>query len=342
MAMNQLAALRALSAELGRDVRRTQGAGGNTSLKQDGAMWIKASGTWLADAESRDIMVPVALEPLLGAFRNGDPRAEKATDFVWNAENPSGLRPSIETCVHAAIGHSVVLHIHCVETIALAARTDGEAEIARRLDGLNDVHWAFVPYRRPGVPLGKAIVQAQTPATNVHILGSHGLVVSGASVADAAVRLERVIAALTQPATFPVPKRRAELTASGPYRIAEDPLVHSLAADPWRVAVAADGPMYPDHVIFLGAETGVLEADSSLDALSGTPKLVVVPDRGVLLHENVDRNGTLMARCLAEVAARLPEGAPVRRLDAAEIHALTHWEAEQYRQTLNAGGRDAG
>ena len=340
----ELQALRALSARLGRDVARTQGAGGNTSLKRDGTMWIKASGTWLADAEDKAIMVPVALDPLVAAFRDGDPRAEKATDFVIAAENAGGLRPSIETSVHAVIDHPVVLHIHCVETIALAVRTDGGAEIAKRLDGLEDIEWAAVPYRRPGVPLGMAIVEAQRAGTDVHILGNHGLVVSGRDVADAEARLERVIGALKQPAGFPMPERAGELSglaADSPYRPADDDIVHSLAADLWRIEVATGGPMYPDHVIFLGSSTGVLREGMRPAGLSGDlPKIVVAPGKGVLLHESVDRGGALMARCLAEVAARLPQGAPIRRLDADEIHALTHWEAEKYRQTLNAGVRD--
>jgi rhamnose utilization protein RhaD (predicted bifunctional aldolase and dehydrogenase) len=43
-------ALLELSAALGADQLREQGAGGNTSIKRDGVVWIKASGTWLAEA----------------------------------------------------------------------------------------------------------------------------------------------------------------------------------------------------------------------------------------------------------------------------------------------------
>ncbi|WP_152045021.1 class II aldolase/adducin family protein [Aureimonas psammosilenae] len=343
-AQTELARLRALSARLGEDVTRTQGAGGNTSLKADGTMWIKASGTWLAEAERCDIMVPVDVEPLREAFRDGDPRAEKATDFVLTDRNPSGLRPSIETSVHAVIDHPVVLHIHCVETIALAVRTDAREEVARRLSGIEGVDWAHVPYRRPGVPLGKAIVDAQTPGTNVHILANHGLVVSGTDVGEAEARLERVVAALRQPTSFPAPEGVGgldALAAGSPYRPASDPIIHSLAASPWRVEIASGGPMYPDHVIFLGSQTGVLSEGRSLSDFGSStepPKIVVAPGRGVFLHESVDRGGELMARCLAEVAARLPEGAPLRRLTGEEVHALTNWEAEKYRQTL---GRQA-
>ena len=82
-----------LSKEIGRDILKTQGAGGNTSFKRNGVMWVKASGTWLAHAGERDIMVPVAVEPLTEALRAGRPSAEKAVDFGVAELNVSGVRP---------------------------------------------------------------------------------------------------------------------------------------------------------------------------------------------------------------------------------------------------------
>ena len=41
---------RKLSANLGQDPLQVQGPGGNTSVKDDEVMWIKASGTELANA----------------------------------------------------------------------------------------------------------------------------------------------------------------------------------------------------------------------------------------------------------------------------------------------------
>ena len=64
-----LAELAAFSAELGSDPEQVQAAGGNTSLKEGGRLWVKASGLWLADALTRDIFVPVALEPVLPESR---------------------------------------------------------------------------------------------------------------------------------------------------------------------------------------------------------------------------------------------------------------------------------
>src|SRR6185437_11806138 len=46
--------LRRLSARLGRDPRLVQASNGNTSVKRDGTLWIKASGRWLANAMRED------------------------------------------------------------------------------------------------------------------------------------------------------------------------------------------------------------------------------------------------------------------------------------------------
>ena len=42
--------LRNISSQIGNNIDFVQGAGGNTSVKEDGVLWIKASGCWLSDA----------------------------------------------------------------------------------------------------------------------------------------------------------------------------------------------------------------------------------------------------------------------------------------------------
>src|ERR1700722_5546332 len=228
-------ALRELSASLGADPVRTHGAAGNTSIKRDGAMWIKASGTWLADALAQDIMTPVRLDPLREAIADEDPRAAAATDFVDAQRNASGLRPSIETSVHAIIPSPVGVHIHCVNTIALAVRHDGESLARERLRPHADVALAFIPYRKPGLPLAQAIAERLTKDTNVFVLANHGLVVPGEAVAEAADRIERVCETFSAPARA-TPQVGAENLAAivkgTDYRLPQDPTLHAVALDP--------------------------------------------------------------------------------------------------------------
>src|SRR5215216_5629191 len=96
----ELDALRAFSASIGRDPVLTQAAGGNTSIKIDGIMWIKASGTWLSHSLVREIFVPVQLDRLREGLARDDPACETCLDYIDQALNPTGLRPSVETTVH--------------------------------------------------------------------------------------------------------------------------------------------------------------------------------------------------------------------------------------------------
>src|SRR5574337_96229 len=334
-------ALLELSARLGADPLLSQAVGGNTSIKRDGVMWIKASGTLLADALAKDIMTPVLLEPLRQAIADNDPRAASAIDFIDRNLNSFGLRPSIETSMHAVTPWPVVVHIHCVNTIALAVRSDAEALARERLPALDDLATPFVPYRKPGLPLAKAITERLTHRTNVIVLGNHGLVVAGETVAEVADRVDLVHSAFAAPARSApsADLRKLRSIAEGSdYRLPEDSAAHAIALDPTNLAIARRGSLYPDHVVFLGP--GLLEATVENGRLQPSaerarpPLFLALPGLGVLLHRSVLKGADAMARCLADVVARIPEDAAIRVLTAKDEQELINWEAERYRQSL--------
>ena len=336
----------ALSKDIGCDILKTQGAGGNTSFKQDGVMWVKASGTWLAHAGERDIMVPVEVAPLVAALRAGDPSAEKATDFVVAEKNASGLRPSIETSFHAALPQPVVAHYHCVNTIALAVLAAREDVLAERMAALPDLTWAAIPYRRPGTPLAREIDRVAESRPDVLILHNHGIIVAGDTVDEVRARIVRVTAALAvaeRPTPAPDMAALEALADGSDFHAAADAGSHKTALDSGSVAIATGGSLYPDHVIFLGTEIGVLGEGQTARAYAeerraqglACPKMLLAPGRGVLLANELTDGGRVMARCLAEVAVRVPEGAPLAYLKPEQEYELTHWEAEQYRQALD-------
>lgn len=337
---SEFAALRKLSARVGADPLLVQAAGGNTSLKDGGTLWIKASGTWLMNAERDEIFVPVTMAPLLRAVADADPAAEKAEAFVPAALNPGGLRPSIETTVHALMPQTVVVHVHCVETIALAVRADAEAIVGERLRGLN---WAFVPYCRPGLPLARAIAERRRPATDVLVLGNHGLVVAADTVAEAETRLGRVCGLLARPPRA-APAADADallrLAAGSDYRLPASPEAHAVATDLASCRMAATGALYPDHVIFLGdgpAIAGPSDTAATVVAKAGDrgpPVSILFPGKGVLMRRDANAGAEALARCLADVTARIDPSARLRYLAAEETHQLTNWDAEKYRQEL--------
>ena len=129
-----LAALREASARIGADTLLVQAAGGNSSFKHGGVLWIKASGRWLARARDEPMFVPLDLAVLREGMARDE--ADAASRAVLPADGAQGLRPSIETSLHALLPHRVVMHAHCVAALAwLACRCD-DAVFATRLRGL--------------------------------------------------------------------------------------------------------------------------------------------------------------------------------------------------------------
>lgn len=331
-------ALRAASARLGADPLQVQAAGGNTSLKRDGAMWVKASGAWLSEALERDVMVPVRQAALREALAGGLPA--EAKDYAPEGVAAPPLRPSIETVVHATLPQPVVLHTHCVATIALAIRDDMEAAIRARIGDLDPI---MVPFVMPGLPLAEALAAEAAPERRVAILGNHGLVVGGDTVAEAEALLRAVSSRLDPGVAAPAAPDAAALT-SARYRPADAPALHAVARDAALTALAAGGPYYPDHVVFLGDRLAVAEPGEAVEAAAdrlatpaGPPPLIMVPGAGAALRRDASAPAEAMARCLGDVILRIEPGAPVRALPAQAVSALTDWEAEKHRQAMSAG-----
>ena len=227
---------------------------------------------------------------------------------VAGGSTPSGLRPSIETTLHALLPHRFVVHTHSVRTIALAIRSDGEARSRRAAGGLR---WAWVPYRKPGLPLTRAVAERiGGGAVEVLVLGNHGLVVGGGSVDEAAALLaevERRLDAPAQPRPGPPAAGSGRAAASLGLRQPAHERIHALATDPTRLGWATAGSLYPDHVIFLGPAAAALDdGGDGTAALARGSKLLLVPGRGALLAGVTEASADELALCLALVLERVP------------------------------------
>jgi rhamnose utilization protein RhaD (predicted bifunctional aldolase and dehydrogenase) len=332
--------LRRMSARVGGNILLVQGAGGNSSVKRDGVLWVKASGAWLSEANEKDMFVPVELGGARAALAAGNEKMPVAGGF-----GEITLRASIETSLHALMPHPVVLHVHAVNTIAWAALEGVETELARRLNGLA---WQALPYRRPGLPLSQVVAEhTGKQRADVLILGNHGLLV-GAGTCDAAEALiaevERRLELKPRPAPAGDLRALHRICSGTAYRPASDEVCHGLATHPLNFAIATKGSLYPDHVVFLGPALPSLPADGDLaqllaqaEAQAVTPPVaLLVPGAGAIIRQDASAGAEAMLVCLGLVVARIPETAKVRYLPAPEEQALLNWDAERYRQQLMA------
>jgi rhamnose utilization protein RhaD (predicted bifunctional aldolase and dehydrogenase) len=313
------APFRALSAALGQDPLQVQGPGGNTSIKDGSVMYIKASGTELADAERKDIFVAVdrAAACLEALEKAGDGSCK---DTVLDKSH--GLRPSIETTFHAALDHRVVAHTHSVATLVHAISPEGRDVARQKLQGLPFV---MVPYAKPGLPLTRQILAQMQHDTRVAILENHGLICMGDTVDQVRDLIASVEDRLAMPAK-PVPPVAPANPAPAGFNWSE----HSwLATDSAVTDLVLDGTYYPDHVVFLGPALPVQDH-------AGKPPVVLIKGQGVLIRTDATSSQASMLQCIADIFARLPGDWSVQAIGAKAEAELLDWDAEKYRQALAA------
>ena len=320
-----LAPLLELAGRVGRNPLLTQASTGNISLKLDGALWIKASGKWLADASGGKILIPLDLERVRASIRqNIDP-----AELYPNA--------SIETAMHVTLPHRVVLHVHSVNTIAWAVREDAAAQLAARLDSLR---WQWIPYVASGLPLARAIERALSarPDTDVLVLGNHGLVLGGkdcGATEDLLAEIERRLAISPREVRPADHTLLRELAESSPWNLPDDDAIHALGADRVSRRILAGGFLYPCQAMFSDARTPELFHAVGAAGVTDRPFLMV-KGCGVLLSRVMTAAEIAMLSGLAQVVQRIDPAAPLRYLTEAELAAGASTAAYRYRELANA------
>lgn len=352
--------------------------GGNASVKLDGVLHIKPSGTALATLEASDL-VPLRLDVLLDALDSNEPvdgdpvRAAAARAQIGNPTR----RPSVEILFHALIDDPLVLHLHPLAANAVTCAARGE-QLAGELFG-DEVVW--VPYIDPGVPLARGVRDARTaytertgrPAPAITLLGNHGIIVSGTSAAAIAERIEWLTgvieARLAAVAVDDVPgaPRASDVlaqvaprlrgllaTEAGPVVVTSDASVAArrLHAD----SPIVTGPLIPDQIVYAGSVPLVVESaeelPGALEAFRAQyrrdPVIVVVPHVGVLaVGADLAKADNALRVFLDHVQVARDAGllGGVRLMDARERAFIEDWEAEAYRKAQDAAaavGRLAG
>jgi len=314
--------LAALSTRIGADPLLIQGPGGNTSVKDGEVMWIKASGTLLADASDRDIFVACDLPAMRASLANGEARADQPMEFALRQD---GLRPSIETSLHAVFPQRVVLHAHCVHTLVHAIQADPVAAIGTKLDAFN---WGVVPYVKPGANLAMRVRDVVERGSDVIVLGNHGVIVAADTVGAADDLLHKVFAALRMDAAPLLEAALGDLPAG--WTAGPAPLSH-VARDPALLSMATGGSLYPDHVIFCGM--GALACDTPPEGDS--PPFVLIPGKGAAMRGDASAGAWALAQCLGDVLMRVPAKAELNYLTVQQNGELLDWDAEKYRRALN-------
>jgi rhamnose utilization protein RhaD (predicted bifunctional aldolase and dehydrogenase) len=325
-------------AAIGMDRLLVQGAGGNVSWKEGATLWIKASGTWLADAARKDIFVPVDLRHLQGAIARGH------FDAVPRTLSEEAAKPSIETVLHALMPHPVVVHLHAVDILARLVRRDCKAELAALLG--DSPRWTSVDYLKPGAELARSVSDAleRTPGADMVFLLNHGVLLGGEDVADIDALLGATIELLKAPERramdLPLPSTVFAMNGGRSYAPVPDAAIQQLALDGSLFArLETDWALYPDHVVFLGAEARCYDSMEALiaeTALNGNiaPELAFVRNTGVFAAPAFSPGKLAQLRCYCDVLARQSPDCALNALAGHHVAELLDWDAERYRMRL--------
>jgi NAD(P)-dependent dehydrogenase (short-subunit alcohol dehydrogenase family)/rhamnose utilization protein RhaD (predicted bifunctional aldolase and dehydrogenase) len=164
--------------------------GGNTSYKNERHIWVKGSGSSLADItlDGFAVLDRKQLEPMINKKYSEDlnmREAEVKADLAAACMPDAGVRPSVETSLHNLIRYSYVVHTHPTLINALTCANDAEAKI-RELFG-EDI--LFVPYCNPGYLLFAKTANLLESWRMKHksdpqvvFIQNHGIVVSADSI----------------------------------------------------------------------------------------------------------------------------------------------------------------
>lgn len=333
----RLASLRRFSARLGSEPLLVQASSGNTSVKVDGVLWVKASGKWLQDAEQEEMFVPLELTAVKDCLERNAGLPASCTGIARTL-----LSPSIETFLHAVVPASVVVHVHSVNTIAWAVRQDAEAQLARRLGGMR---WRLIPYASSGAPLAREIRRAITadPHTNVFVLANHGLVVCGDDCDAVQTLLDEVEHRLKiEPRKAPGVHREllTEVTKVTQWRLPDFDTLHALGSDPISLRIVTSGVLYPCQALFLGrhapvapSSVPVSKMERWIDKKLGVQSFVILEGSGVLVSAGITRAELAMLGGLAEITQRVGAGVPIQYLPLSDVSDVLSADGLRYKNS---------
>ena len=170
---------------LGADLRLTNYAGGNTSVKvmetnpvsgePVEVMWVKGSGGDIGTLTKKGCanLYVERLQALKKRYRGLEFEDEMVELFNHTLFDPKCAAPSIDTPLHGLLPFKHIDHLHPDALIAIAASKDGEA-IMHEIWGDK---MAWLPWQRPGFDLGLKLEETVRANPNLRgvILGGHGL-----------------------------------------------------------------------------------------------------------------------------------------------------------------------
>lgn len=325
--------------------------GGNTSMKEDGVMYVKGSGTALKDAVT-DTFVGMNREMLLHMLDEEYPAEDTAREAKFVADcaaaklpGEENKRPSVEALLHALFPQKYVLHLHPSLINGLTCSQNGAAECARLFGG--SVLW--VPACKPGYTLAKIMKTEFDKATNpikTVLLENHGVFFAADTVEDLGTHLNGMLNALNSCVTEqPDVESDAEDPGFGEKirRVTGKQFVNfnaSKTALKFAESIAAAKPIMkpfnPDQIVYCGPNVKFANCVNCLDEINAN--VIVMKGVGIYTvgdtQKNADNCMTLVKDAM-KVATYAQAFGGEKPMAQELVDFIVNWEVESYRKSVN-------
>lgn len=369
--MADLTELIDISNRYGADPDYVLAGGGNTSLKEDGILYVKASGHELSSITG-DGFARLDLDKLNRIWEKEYPQdAAQREDMVladMMAARSSGedKRPSVEALLHGLLPQRYIVHLHPALVNGLTCAHKGE-ELSKKLFGEGAL---WIPLVNPGYILAKVIRDELTSyrkqfsrEPEVIFLQNHGIFIGGDTIGAVDEGYEHTMNSLKK-----VLERDPDLTAlsvdtsvsqlmrkamtqgggiwKSIYSYKDRELGKRLQGEEYFYPISS--AFTPDHIVYSGFKplwipASVFEGEEAAEAVqsrvrqfsqaNGVPPKAVAVEKVGVFTEN--RNALLLFIDTVKVASYSESfGGPLFMTDD-QIDFIRNWEVEKYRAKVS-------
>jgi NAD(P)-dependent dehydrogenase (short-subunit alcohol dehydrogenase family)/rhamnose utilization protein RhaD (predicted bifunctional aldolase and dehydrogenase) len=355
----------AMSHRYGGDGRYVLAGGGNTSVKEGGVLYVKASGTRLSNV-GEDGFVRMSMEKIAAMFEKEYPKEDKQRESEALADMMDARlagetnRPSVECMLHGLFPQTFVLHLHPALVNGLTCGTCGR-QYCETLFGDRAV---WVPLTKPGYTLAKACYdlfeQSKTlrgSVPGILFMQNHGVIVAADTLQEIDARMALVMETIEAkagklPDFTPQVTPEEALAAAPALRM----LYRKNAGKACAVFHRSDAvlrlaledvrkPFNPDQIVYckaalleLEAGTDITKAFAAFVEKNGyAPKIAVMPGVGVFglgkTKKEADTALSLFLDAVQIAAYARGFGGPLPLTDDF-TNFILQWEVENYRQKV--------
>jgi rhamnose utilization protein RhaD (predicted bifunctional aldolase and dehydrogenase) len=352
--------------------------GGNTSFKDGRFLYIKGSGTSLADIKPEDF-VKMDRTALAGIWDKRYPEERDAREAAVLADmmaarcpGQEAKRPSVETLLHDIFPYMYVVHTHPSLVNGLTCAQEGEAAVRELFSG--DAIW--IPSTNPGYILSRAVRTAleafraeKGRDAKIVFLQNHGVFVGADSAEGIRAVYERIMAViaarLRRRPDFGGPC--AEYGDSAAFAAALSALAEKTRPGrPWFVRFrrnneianfvkdrASFGPVSsafsPDHIVYAGSDPLFVEDpaaaaeawEAHLAKTGRIPKITALRGCGIFGLGATEKTAATAVELFADavkVAVYTESFGGPLFMTADKTDFINNWEVERYRSEVAFSG----